>query len=464
MRCRKLKNFRFMASALAIAAGGAGVPFAAQAESIQGALARAYHANPDLNAQRAQTRAADEAVPQALSGYRPRVTGAADIGVTDQNSHTSGRPYVHDRFHPRGASVTLDQTIYNGNRTQNQVRGAESRVLGARETLRNTEQNTLLNAATVYMNVLRDTALLSLQRNNVEVLTVQLAQTKDRFRVGEVTRTDVAQAESRLARSYSDSYVAEANLKTSIATYQQIVGAPPKKLSPAKSVEHLLPRSRDLAVGISQREHPAIIAALHGVDQQQLNVKAIEGELYPTISLQAVASRRYESTTSGQDSWSGSLIGRLSVPIYEGGLTYSRVREAKETLTSQRITVDSQRERIRQVVVSSWGALEATKAQIKAAESAVRASEVALAGVREEAKVGQRTTLDVLNAQQDLLNTRVTLVTAQRDRIVASYNVLAAVGGLSLRALGVNVAQYDAKVHYRQVRDKWIGLRTPDGQ
>ena len=437
---------------------------AATAETIHGALARAYHANPDLNAQRAATRATDESVPQALSGYRPRVTGSADAGITTQSSHLEGRPYTRDTFLPRGYGLTVDQVIYNGNRTANQVRGAESRVLGARETLRNTEQTILLNAATAYMNVLRDTALLNLQRNNIEVLTVQLNQTQDRFRVGEVTRTDVAQSESRLAKASSDSFVAEANLKSSIATYQQIVGDPPKKLAPAKPVEHLLPRTRDIAIGISQREHPAIIAALHGVDQQQLNVKTIEGELYPTISVQANALRRYESTSSGSDTWQASLIGRLSVPIYEGGQTYSRVREAKETLSAQRITVDSQRERIRQAVVASWGALEATRAQIKAAESQVRAAEIALAGVREEAKVGQRTTLDVLNAQQDLLNARVSLVTFQRDRVVASYNVLASVGGLSLRTLGVNVAQYDPKVHYQQVRDKWIGLRTPDGQ
>lgn len=436
----------------------------ARAESIFGALARAYHANPDLNSQRALTRAADESVPQALSGYRPRVTGTASYGYVTQDAKSGGRAYSNDDFFSRSVSLGVEQVIYNGNRTHNQVRGAESRVLGSREVLRNTEQTVLLNAATVYMNVLRDTALLNLQRNNIEVLNVQLNQTQDRFRVGEVTRTDVALSESRLAKARSDSFVAEANLKSSIATYQQIVGDPPKKLAPAKPVEHLLPKSRDIAVGISLREHPAIIAALHGVDQQQLNVKAIEGELYPTLSVSATGTRSINSQSSGSGVWQASVIGRLSVPIYEGGQTYSRVREAKETLTAQRITVDSQRERVRQAVVSSWGTLEAVRAQIRAAEAGVRAAEIALAGIREEAKVGQRTTLDVLNAQQDLLLARVSLVTFQRDRVVASYNVLAAIGSLSLRTLGVNVAQYDPKVHYQQVRDKWIGLRTPDGQ
>ena len=436
----------------------------ASAESIQGALSKAYHANPDLNSQRAVARAADESVPQALSGYRPKVTGSADLGYTNQQSHAAGTKYKQDDYGPRGLSVSVDQTLYNGGRTSNLVRAAESRVLGARETLRNAEQTILLNAATAYMNVLRDTALLNLRRNNIEVLTTQLRQTSDRFRVGEVTRTDVAQSESRLARARSDAFVAEANLKSSIATYHQIIGGAPDKLAPAKTVEGLLPKSRDVALGMAMREHPAIIATLHGVDQQQLQVKAIEGELYPTVGVSAAFTRRYDVQSAGVEQWQGTVVGRLTVPLYEGGVVYSRVREAKENLSAQRISVDTQRERVRQLVVSMWGALEASKAQINAAEAQVKAAEIALSGVREEAKVGQRTTLDVLNSQQDLLDARVALVTAQRDRVVASYNVLAAVGRLSLGTLGIKVAAYDPKIHYDQVRDKWMGLRTPDGQ
>jgi outer membrane protein len=459
-----LKQRLSSAAAVLVAGAFSLVAAPAMAETIHGALARAYNANPDINAQRAVTRATDEAVPQALSGYRPKLTGAADMGASDLASQTNGGKVNRTVTQPRSVSVTLDQVIYNGNRTHNAVRGAESRVLAARETLRNTEQATLLNAATVYMNVLRDTALLSLQRNNIEVLTVQLNQTNDRFRVGEVTRTDVAQAESRLAKARSDSFAAESNLKTSIATYRQIVGDEPKQLSPAKSVENLLPKNREATISLSLREHPAIIAALHGVDAQTLTIKTIEGELLPTLSLSASALGRHETSISGNNAWGATVTGRLSVPLYEGGLVYSRVREAKENLTNQRMQVDSQRERIRQYAVSTWGALEAAKAQIKAAEAGVRAAEIALAGVREEAKVGQRTTLDVLNAQQDLLITRTTLVTAQRDRIVASYSVLSATGRLTLRTLGIRSDAYDPKVHYEQVRDKWIGLRTPDGQ
>lgn len=444
-------------------------------ETLSGALARAYGSTPELNAQRANVRAIDELVPQALAGYRPRITGTADAGrvhnetITPTFSSTSGtrtgrKSHTNDTFSARGVGVQVDQTLFNGFRTENSTRAAESQILGARETLRNTEQNVLLNAATAYMNVLRDTALLNLQRNNVEVLEEQLRQTRDRFRVGEVTRTDVAQSESRLALARSQASAAEGNLKASIATYRQRVGVEPKRLSPAQSIEAIIPKSIDVAVQNALTNHPAIIASLHGVDSQQLQVKVVESELYPTVSLQGNLSKRWESNASDTEAYSASVVARLSVPIYEGGQVYSRVRQAKETLGERRIQVDQQRDVVRQAVVASWSGLQSAKAQIIASQAQVAASEIALAGVREEAKVGQRTTLDVLNSQQELLIARSNLVTAQRDRVVASYNVLASIGKLSAQSLSLKTATYSPKVHYDQVRDKWIGTTTPDGR
>ncbi len=453
----------------------AATPAVAQ-ETLTGALNRAYTNTPELNAQRANVRAVDELVPQALSGYRPRVSATADVGRTHVESLTpafgssaglpvrAGKRASNDTFSPRGVGIQVDQTLFNGFRTENSTRAAESRVLGARETLRNTEQNVLLNAATAYMNVLRDTALLNLQRNNVEVLEEQLRQTRDRFRVGEVTRTDVAQSEARLAQSRSQASVAEGNLRASIATYRQRVGVEPKRLSPAQPVEKLLPRSIDLAVQVSQTEHPAIIASLHGVDQQQLQVKVVESELYPSVTVTGSLGKRWEAQQSESETYSASVVARLSVPIYEGGQVYSRVREAKQTLGERRIQVDQQRDLVRQAVVASWSGLVSAKAQIVAAQAQVAAAEIALAGVREEAKVGQRTTLDVLNSQQELLNARVNLVTAQRDRVVASYNVLASVGRLSAQRLSLKTEVYNPRIHYDQVRNKWIGTTTPDGR
>ncbi len=446
------------------AAGVAGFGASAQAESLEAAMARAYASNPSMNAQRAATRATDEGVPKARAGYRPTITASADAGLlySSVNGPTSGAGRA--RSVPRGFGVTVNQTIFNGFRTDHAITQAESLILSAREQLRNTEQQVLLNAATAYMNVLRDTATLNLKRNNVEVLEEQVRQTKDRFQVGEVTRTDVAQAEASLAGGRSDASVAESNLKASIATYRQTIGVEPKKLEAARPIENRLPGTLDVAVKLSLAEHPLVIAALHSVDAQLMQVKEIEGELYPSLGVQGTVGQRWDNQIPNVTGFNSSVVGTLSVPIYEGGQTYSRVRQAKETLGQRRIDVDTSRDTVRQAVVAAWGALEAAKAQIISGREQVRAAEVALAGVREEAKVGQRTTLDVLNAQQTLLNARVALISSQRDRVVASYTVLSSIGRLSTQSLGLNVASYDAKVHYEQVKDAWWGLRTPDGR
>jgi outer membrane protein len=438
------------------------------AQTLEAALARAYVANPTLNTQRAAVRVTNENVPQALSIGRPRVTGTADIGGSLLDSSSPGPNGAvlrgTSRTVPRGAGIQIDQTLFNAGRTGNSISQAESQVLAARETLRNSEQNVLFDAATSYMNVLRDTALLGLRTNNVEVLEEQLRQARDRFQVGEVTRTDVAQAESRVAAARSEASLAQANLKTSLARYRQNIGADPKQLAPGKPVERLLPRTLDQSVQIALRSHPAINAAMHGVDAAELFVKVTEADLYPTIGVTGSVSRRYDSQVSNDDRTSASIVGRLSVPIYEAGLTYSRTRQAKESAAQRRIEVDTSRDQVRANVISSWGILEASKAQIIAAQAQVQAAETALNGVREEAKVGQRTTLEVLNAQQELLLARSSLVSAQRDRVVASYAVLAAVGNLSAKTLGLKVESHDARRHYDQVRNLWWGTRTPDGR
>lgn len=445
----------------------AGLPFAAPcavAQSLEAALANAYRANPDLNATRANVRAVDENVPSARSAYRPRITGSGDFGLSSTDSRTPGRRTTTD-LAPAGLGLSLSQTLYNGGRTGNSVGAAESSVMAARETLRNTEQNTLLDGVTAYMNVLRDTAIYSLRENNVGVLSEQVRQTKDRFAVGEVTRTDVAQAEARLAGARTDLALSQSNLRGSIARFKQIIGIDPKKLVPVKPVVGgRLPKSQGDAVNQALREHPAIIAALHGVDAQFLQVKVVEGELLPTVGVTGSLSRRYDTQVQGDVRNSASIVGSISVPIYDGGSAYARSRQAKETLGERRMQVDSARDRVVAAVISSWALMEATKFQIEGAAAQVQAAEIALNGVREEYKVGQRTTLDVLNAQQELLNARVSQVTAQRDRVVASYSVLSATGQLSARTLGLKVATYDPKVHFEQVKDKWMGLRTPSGE
>ncbi len=448
-----------------------GAATSASAQTMEAALGRAYAGNPTLNAQRAAVRVTNENVPQALSGYRPRVTASADIGASITEADTpanANQRGVHSasiaRLAPRGGGISVDQNIFDGGKTRNSVSQAESQVLGARATLRNTEQNVLLDAATSYMNVLRDTAILNLNRNNVEVLEEQLRQTRDRFQVGEVTRTDVAQAEARLSSSQSQAILAESNLKTSIARYRQNVGVEPRALAPGRPVENLLPKSLPGALQVALSGHPAIIASLHGVDAAELLVKVTEADLYPVLGVRGQVQQRYDSTAFGDNRTSASLVGTLTIPIYEGGQVYSRTRQAKETAGQRRIEVDTQRDTVRAAVVSAWGGLEAAKAQIVAGQAQGQAAETALAGVREGAKVGQRTTLDVLNAQQELVSARSTLVTAQRDRVVASYSVLSAVGKLSAETLKLKAEHYDARRHYDQVKNLLWGTQTPDGR
>ena len=436
------------------------------ADTLFGAMARAYKGNPDINQQRAAVRVFDENVPRQKSGYRPRVTGTADAGASDL--FIKRRPSVGfegSLTYPRGGGVSITQPLFNGFRVENGVSSAESSILGARETLRNTEQSVLQDVVTFYMNVLRDTAVLNLRRNNIEVLQEQVRQTKDRFKVGDVTRTDVAQSEARLAQAQADAYTAQSTLQTSMANYRQAVGIEPKRLEPVRPYEKGLPKTLEAAIQLSQSEHPAIQALLHGVDAAQLNVKVVEGELYPTIGVTGTLQRRWDSSNiAGAQAITASVVGQISVPIYEGGEVYARTRQAKETLGQQRLQADLQRDRVRAAVVSAWGVYFNSALVIRASLAQVAAAEIALNGVREEAKVGQRTTLDVLNAQQDLLNARVSLVGAQRDRVVGSYALLSSIGRLTVANLGVSVERYDPTVHFDQVKDKWFGLRTPDGQ
>jgi outer membrane protein len=442
-------------------------PAPALAESMSSALARAYDSNPDINQQRAAVRAKDEGVPTAKAGWLPKANATYSAGHQVTNtSNAFGQGGAQKLVgNPRGPGLTVTQTLWDGNRTANSVRAAESSVLQARETMRYSELTTLQQGATAYMDVLRDTAVLDLRRQNIKVLEVQLQQTRDRFQVGEVTRTDVAQAESSLATGKADYAVAQANLDASIASYRRLIGVQPRQLQPAQPIEKLLPRTLDQSIAIGLAEHPQIVGALHQVDVSELQVKVAEGALLPTAGVQGVLQQQQD--VGGYPNYtqsSAAVVGQLSIPIYQGGAEYAAVRQAKELLGQARLAVDSQRIVVRGAIATSWGQLASSRAAIVAFQAAVKASEVALNGVREEAKVGQRTTLDVLNAQQTLLNTRVQLVTAQRDRVVGSYNVMAAIGLLSAQSLGLGVSAYDPNWHYDVTKNRFIGLSTMDGR
>ena len=454
-------------AAVALAVGCAGP---VRADTIEAALVRSYQNNPQLNAQRASVRATDENVPQAMSGYRPRVAITANVAeqYSDTLTVTRGANTNYTNLHgynvPRSVGAQVTQNVFNGFQTSNRVRGAESQVSAAREGLRVLEQTVLLSAATIYMDYLRDAAIVEVQRSNVRVLEQTLKQVRDRFSVGEVTRTDVAQSEAQLAAGNTQLLTAESNLTTTRANFRRIIGNEPTALAPGTPVDRFLPGTLPAAIETGMIQNPNVTAAMHGIDVAFLTVKVNEGALFPTVNLVASVQQAYESTLVSLKAFNVTVGAQMSYQLYNGGAEYALIRQSKETLAQQRLVLDQTRDQTRATVVQSWGQLQAAKAQIASAQAQVTASETALNGVREEARVGQRTTLDVLNAQQALVNARVNIVTAQHDRVVASYSVLAAIGRLSPSVLGLATTVYDPSVHYHQVRDAWTGVRTPDGR
>jgi len=434
------------------------------AQSIDAALAAAYINNPSLNSQRAGTRAIDENVSQALSGYRPNISAGASVGGQYGRS-VAGGVTTNGTLVPRAYNLTATQTIFNGFLTANTTRNAESQVKGSRETLRNTEQTVLLNGVTAYMNVIQGIALLELQQQNLAALQQELRATRDRFNVGEVTRTDVAQAEARVASAQYQVAQAIANLTSYRAVYRQVIGVEPGKLTPpTAAIERRIPSRLDQVIGAGLSSHPAVNASQFAVDAASFQVRMAESNLAPNLSVQGQLSQSYDQSNA-VDSSSAALVSlNLTVPIYQGGAEYSAIRQAKEYLSQARIEVDVNRDTVRTQAVQYWGSLEAAKAQIEAAQSQVAANTLALEGVREEWRVGQRTTTDVLNAQTDLTNSKSALVIAQRDRVVAAYSLISVIGRLDAISLGLKVPVYDPRVHYNQVRDSWGGLRTPDGK
>ncbi|WP_161992621.1 TolC family outer membrane protein [Aureimonas leprariae] len=469
----------------------AGTWSAADAETLNGALARAYRNNQSLNIARTQLRATDENVPQAKSGLRPFVSGVGTL--TGQQSYTASGDGIaddHTRANSAGFGIQLNQTLFDGFQTPNNVRSAEAQVKAAQQNLANTEQNTLTDTVSAYMNVLRDRQIATLRRQNLAFLEEQVRASQARFDVGEGTRTDVAQAESQRALATALLNSALSQVASSEATYFQIIGDAPRDLAPGKSLGgSILPVSVGQAANVSQREHPAILATLYAVDAAAYQVKSQEGQALPQLSLQAQVQNQYQlqdSTNTGptgrpsvpsdlpgvrrtpdvltSNELSATVTAQLTIPIYQGGLVASQVRQAKETLGQRQIEVDQTRDQVRAAVTTAWAAREAARANVTGYDAQVRAARLALNGVIEERNVGQRTTLDVLNAQADVITAQILLVGAQRDEVVTSYTLASAVGRLSADRLKLKAPIYDANEHYKAVKNKWSGRRTPDGR
>jgi outer membrane protein len=439
---------------------------AARAESLPEALARAYQTNPALNAERARQRATDENVPQALAGYRPQIVASLSAGLQSVRNLLPDNTVQSANLKPWQIGVTVQQVLFNGFKTANTVRMAELQVRSGREALRNVGQGVLLDAVTVYTQVLANQSLVEAQRANVAALRETQAITQKRLNAGDVTPTDTAQAEARLNRGLADLNAAEVALSISQATYAQVIGNTPGQLRPAEIVDRLGPRSRDDATGMAYGQHPAVMAAAFDVDVASTSIRVAESSLLPSVTVQGSVSRSRDNDptlgTFGTDQ--ASIVGQLNQPIYDGGTAASQTRQAKQIAAQSRQVLDQVRNQARTAAISAWVANEGAKIAVAASESEVKAATVALQGVQREAAGGQRTTVDVLNSQQDLILAKARLIGAQRDRVIASYTLLAAIGRLDVKTLNLNTPDYLPEVHYHQVRDAWHGLRTPSGQ
>lgn len=424
-------------------------------------MIQAYLSNPTLEAARAELRSVNENVPQALSNWRPNVSLNANAGKARTSSEfgASTTSYVT----PRSAELEIDQPLYRGGRTQAATEGAELQVLSFREVLRSREQDILLSAVTAYMDVWRDQAVLRLNRKNETFLGRELEASRDRFEVGEITRTDVAQSETRLAAATADRIGAEGDLAASRAVYLQVVGSAPGEVTRPES-QPSLPESLEALIDLALDGNPDIRAGAHAEDAARRRTREIEGELYPTVSLVGSLSTTRENSTAGSDSEDARILAQLRIPLYQRGAVSSRVRQSKQDANQTRLELEATRRLVRQTAVSAWERLLAARAQIASFESAVASARIALEGVREENAVGARTVLDVLDAERELLNAEVGLVGAQRDLLVSSYEVLAAAGQLGIAGVTDEVVPYDPTADYQAVRNRWYGLDAPGAE
>ena len=458
---RRRLSTRFAAAA-ALAAISVATPV--QAQTLTAALSEAYNTNPQLLAQRALLRSTDEQVPQALSFWRPTVNFTGQVGYSTASFQTAFPTPPTNRRHiqtrPDLVQLQAAQPIYRGGRTVAQTRQAINTVESTRAQTLAVETTVFQAVAMAYLDVVRDQALLEVDRNNVNVLREQLEATQDRFRVGEVTRTDVAQAESSLAQAQGTLVAQQGTLEISRAEYVRAVGRPPGRLTLPRE-RPVLPATLEEAESLAATSNFNVISAVYAELAARDNIDVVRGQLLPQISLVGSLSRASDPsvTQKGDLLNQAQITAQLTMPLYEGGAIYSQTRQAEQTVGQRRSQVDDARRLAVQTANQFWATLQAARASIASFAAAVRAAQIALAGVQQQALVGTSTTLDVLIQNQQLLTTQSQLITAQHDAALAEFNVAAAVGRLIAPELKLPVKLYDMEQHYKEVRDKWIGFR-----
>ncbi|MEP4380541.1 MAG: TolC family outer membrane protein [Alphaproteobacteria bacterium] len=455
-------NLRYGLSAVAVLAFlGVGVT-SADAENLREALAQTYETNPDLASERAGLRATDESVPQALSNWRPEVEIDSSYGLRKRDrDFNSAAPDLENTDQVQSISLGISQNLFRGFRTLAESDSARNRVAAGRAGLIDTEQTILLEAVTAYINVVRDRVILSLRENNVRVLEQERQATADRFEVGELTRTDVAQADSRLADAVSQRTQARGDLNSSNADYVEVIGTVPGDLvRPALPAG--LPSSEEDAVQQAKTNNPAVVAQDFNERADRDRVDLVAGELLPTLSLDGELEKNKDVLGSDTVTTEQSVTLNLTVPLYQAGDVYSRVREAKQSANQSLLALAEEERQAQEAARQSWADLTSASSRIVSGEAEVAAQEIAFEGVQQEAQVGSRTVLDVLDAEQELLDSRVDLVVAQRDEIVAAYRLLQAIGRLTAEDLDLPVAIYDPNRNFRDVEDRLFGSDIAD--
>ena len=424
-----------------------------QAESLNDALRRAYQKNPDLRAERARQRATDELVPTAKSGWRPRIVAE---GAATQNWSDTDISKTTSNF-SQSLDIQLSQPLFRGFKTVEGIKAAKAQVEAGRQNLLAVEQNVLFQAVNAYAAIVRDRQVLRVRQSNVVNLNKQVKGAAARFEVGEVTRTDVSQAKAQLSAAQAGAALAKANLEASIAEYVAVIGNKPGKLTGYKLAK--IPASLDKALSIAQASNPSVLAAAFVHDAALHNIEIAKGDLLPTLALNASANYTNDPREGLEHSESATIQGVLTVPLYQNGSEYSAVRQAKQAASQQQLRIIGATRTVRQQVTSSWYVLIASRQAIVSAKAQVSASNAALDGINQEYLVGSRSTIDVLNAEQSVLNAQLTLINAEHDQLVASYQILASIGHLTARHLGLG-GYYDVRKNYDNVKNKWIGLEA----
>ncbi len=432
------------------------------ADTLTDAFVKAYQTNPQLAAQRAALRATDENVSKAIAQWRPTITLNGNYSEVDIRTKLDPNPAVKLVSHPWDAGVTASQTVFASGRILAQRRGADARVLQGRAQLQSTEQGVFIDTATAFMDVVRDEAVLKLNEQNITLLQKQLEASKARFEVGEITRTDVAQSEAALSRGQAQLIAAQASLKASRLAYEHVVGEAPGTLE-AKVPAPPTPDSEESARALGEQLNPALVAAQESEHAAGYAIDLAVGQMLPTVAVQASYDR-----LGGQESAPGALTdetviaGVVTWPLYQGGAEWANVRQAKELDSQARLTVVDTQRTVDQGVSNAWEGLRAAKSLTVANNSQVTAEQLAFEGVQQELEVGSRTTLDVLNEQQTLLNAQVALVRSQHDEVVAGYQLLASVGKLTAKELGLAVQLYDPTENYDMQTWRPFGAATLD--